>query len=496
MNDFAVLGLYFPPVGDADAKRALKDIAAGAEKVETATKRMTATQESAARTQRAVADANRVNTSALGQMAQAIQAAEAQQRAAMKTTQALEAQVKKATVSFIDFHDAAQMNFASQYVGSMGAISKAHIAGVGSSKAMTQATLNLSRQFADVGVQAAMGTSALMIAIMQGPQISDAFQMAKSQGLGFSAVLAGLRAQVVGLLAVLAPFLITAGAIAAVIGGPLLLATKELNDGNKDLAKGLGLTDEQLKKVKNQGITTGDVLKGTFIAAGAALKEAFAPQLEWLSGAISATYQFILKATLGAVEGIVKMFGGAIGLLGGLWKNFPAIVGDAVVSGANFALSAVEKLVNGAIGLLNKLIGQANALSAKVGGPQLGTLASASIGRIANGNAGAMADLRTAQVKGEAAALAGLAGAYKAVEGAILKVAEARIREEAGTAKAAKALRDHTKATKEAIDRSQPIGADMSKAVDLSETKATKLPKVVGDLKTIHDEAYKAKDAM
>lgn len=506
MADFAELGLRFVPVNDAAANKALIDVAANSDKAEVASKRLTATQQSAANTAKMVADANRINTSALGQMAQAIAQADAAQRAALASTGKLTAEVQKASaqakaasVSFIDFHDAASRDFATQYSRQMGAVGQTHMAGVKSSKALTQATLNMTRQFADVGVTAAMGMSPLMILIQQGPQIADAFQMAKAQGLGFSAVLAGLRAQVVGLLAVLAPFLIAAGAIAAVVGGPLLLATKELNDGNKDLAKSLGLTEEQLKKVKNQGITTGDVLKGTFLAAGAALKEAFAPQLEWLSDAISKTYQFILKATLGAVEGIVKMFGGAIGLIGGLWKNFPAIVGDAVVSGANFALAAVEKMVNGAIGLLNKLIGQANALSAKVGGPQFSSLANASVGRIANGNAGALADLRAAQVKGEAAALAGLAGAYKAVEASILKVATARIREEAGTAKATKAVKDHTKALKdqkEALDRTQPIAADMSKAVDLSEVAATKLPKAVSDLKTIHDEAYKAKDAM
>jgi len=481
MTEFADLVVRIDASTVAAGVKSLDALTAAGTKAEKSTEKLTATQ-------RGLGQSTAGATSPLREMAEAIKRVEAEELAAARSANQLVAAnerlassstkagmaAKGAAVSFVDFHDAASRDFATQYSRQMGAVGQTHMAGVKSSKALTQATLNMTRQFADVGATAAMGMSPLMILIQQGPQIADAFQMAKSQGLGFSAVLAGLRAQVVGLLAVLAPFLIAAGAIAAVIGGPLLLATKELNDGNKDLAKGLGLTDEQMKKVKNQGVTMGDVLNGTFIAAGAALKEAFAPQLEWLSGAISATYQFILKATLGAVEGIVKMFGGAIGLLGGLWKNFPAIVGDAVVSGANFALSAVEKMVNGAIGLLNKLIGQANALSAKVGGPQFGELGSVSIGKIANGNAGALSDLRAAQVKGEAAALAGLAGAYKAVEGAILKVAEARIREEAGTAKAAKALRDHTKATKEAIDRSQPIGADMSKVVDLDAVRATK----------------------
>lgn len=496
MTDIAELGIRFTPIGFEETGRAFKDVTAGAEKVEGATKKMTATQQAAANTHRMVADAARYNVSALGQVAQAVAQADAAQKAALRSTQALGAQVqmaaaqaKAATASFDTFYDAAQRDFSTQYVRQAGKAAAA-------SKLMGHEVLNLTRQFSDIGVTAAMGMSPLMILIQQGPQIGETLAMAKARGVSFSAALREMAVAGWAAVAPLAPFIVAAGAVAAVLGGGLLLATKELNDQHKDLAKTLGLTEEQLKKVKNEGVTAGDVLKGTFLAAGAALKEAFAPQLEWLRGAFSATYQFILKATMGAVEGIVKTFGGAIGLLGGLWKNFPAIVGDAVVSGANLALAAVEKLVNGAIGLLNKLIGQANALSAKVGGPQFGAMGAVSIGKLNNANAGALSDLRAAQVKGEASALAGLAGAYKAVEASILKVAEARIREEAGTAKAAKALRDHTKALKENIDRSQPIGADLSKTVDLDVTKSAKLPKAVGDLKTIHDEAYRAKDAM
>lgn len=93
----------------------------------------------------------------------------------------------------------------------------AMIRGVGSSKALTLAGLNLSRQFADIGVTAAMGMSPLMILIQQGPQIADAFQMAKAQGLGFSAVVKGLAVQM-GLLKIVTP---------AVVADALALATAE-----------------------------------------------------------------------------------------------------------------------------------------------------------------------------------------------------------------------------------------------------------------------------
>lgn len=65
----------------------------------------------------------------------------------------------------------------------------AQLRGIQTSKAATQAGLNLSRQFADIGVTAAMGMNPLMILIQQGPQIADAFATAKTQGLGFKDLL-------------------------------------------------------------------------------------------------------------------------------------------------------------------------------------------------------------------------------------------------------------------------------------------------------------------
>lgn len=111
-----------------------------------------------------------------------------------------------------------------------------------SSKALTQAGLNLSRQFADIGVTAAMGMNPLMILIQQGPQVADAFQMAASQGLGFRAVLGGIAAQAGPLVAVLAPWL----ALGAAVGGFAVLALQGQAETAK-LNNLLAITGQQAK---------------------------------------------------------------------------------------------------------------------------------------------------------------------------------------------------------------------------------------------------------
>lgn len=94
------------------------------------------------------------------------------------------------------------------------------------SKALQLAGLNLSRQFSDVGVSLAGGINPMMVLIQQGPQIADAFQMAKSQGLGLSAVIKGLAASIAPLL----PLLAAGAAAAGVIGGAFFLWKKQTDD--------------------------------------------------------------------------------------------------------------------------------------------------------------------------------------------------------------------------------------------------------------------------
>lgn len=106
---------------------------------------------------------------------------------------------------------------------------------IGSSKALTQAGLNLTRQLADIGVTAAMGMNPLMILIQQGPQIADAFQMAKTQGLGFNDVIKGLAASA-GLLAISVPPAVAQAASLAVAEQAAAAAAVEVAVANRAAA--------------------------------------------------------------------------------------------------------------------------------------------------------------------------------------------------------------------------------------------------------------------
>ena len=56
------------------------------------------------------------------------------------------------------------------------------------------------------------------------------------------------------------------------------------------------------------------------------------------------------------VNAIVQGFVGAFNSIGIVWKNFPSIIGDVVVSTANLTLGTIAKLVNGTIELINSFI--------------------------------------------------------------------------------------------------------------------------------------------
>lgn len=225
--------------------------------------------------------------------------------------------------------------------------------GAASSKVATQAGLNLSRQFADIGVTAAMGMNPLMILIQQGPQIADAFAQAKSQGMGFSAVLATLQAQMAPFVALLAPIAIAAGATAAAFG----LLHRELSKSYpKDITDGLGLTEEQLERVEDRTVTFGDTFAATMdVAAKYLMQGPLGAAIDDLNARWNAWLDDITANTVEEVATIIGAFIGAYRTIVANWKNFPAVFGDFFAMGVNAALDSIEVLVNGAIVGLNKI---------------------------------------------------------------------------------------------------------------------------------------------
>lgn len=231
--------------------------------------------------------------------------------------------------------------------------------GIGSTKGMTQATLNLSRQFADIGVTAAMGMNPLMILIQQGPQIADAFQMAGTQGLSATQVLKGMFGTIGRGVVLVAPLAIAIGALAAGFG----LFHRQLSKGYpKDITDGMNLTEEQLDRVKSKTVTFGDTFVATFVVIGKRIMDSpIGDALRWIGDTASDVMDFVGTVFVAGSAIMVGVMKGGLKTILENWRVFPQAFGDMVISGVNVAIKAIEGLLNTSAEGLNNLIRTMNA---------------------------------------------------------------------------------------------------------------------------------------
>lgn len=303
--------------------------------------------------------------------------------------------------------------------------------------------LNLSRQFTDIGVTAAMGMNPLMIAIQQGPQILDTFQMAAQRtGTSVKAVMLQAGAAIYTAMAPLLPFIAAAAAAAAVIGGTLALATRAMNKEAGDLTEGLGLTADQLKNVQNKGVTMGDVVVGSLRYLQDIIWDQIGPTVTKIGDWFSETMDRATRFVLDGVKFMVGAFIGAYRGITAIWGDLPAVIGDLAISAANAAIRAIENMLNKAREGINVVIMAAKEL-AKVNpafslANGLSPISAVNLGEISNQNAGAA---RRAGVRLAEEMAAGMAegGALVdrqlgALEESVLSAAQRRHLREAGEA--------------------------------------------------------------
>lgn len=294
------------------------------------------------------------------------------------------------------------------------------------------AGLDLSRQLVDIGVSAQMGINPLTILIQQGPQIADIFQQAAIEGRSFNAVLRAMWLQLSPLLAVLIPIAAVLGAI----GVAAAVSAHEINKNNKDIVSSLGLTADQLEKVKNKHVTMTDVIKGTWTATAKAFASTFKDEISAVQTFFSNVYEFMLKGVKGHLLTVLGLWLGAYNAIKGIWGLLPAVIGDITISTANLTLKGIELLVNGAIFSLNLLIGQANDLARNAGLPTMGTVKNVSFTALTNPwagqaeKAGQIAADSFAKGWESRSSVAKKMGDF--VQSEIIKAAQARIKKEAG----------------------------------------------------------------
>lgn len=220
--------------------------------------------------------------------------------------------------------------------------------------------MNLSRQFGDIGVSIASGMPLWMVAIQQGDQIRGTFAEASARGVGFGAALRSIGTS-------LGPLVIPLGLVAAAIGAVAVgfgLLNRELQKGiPDDITRGLGLTEEQLDRVKDKSVTFGDTVAATFTVIGRHIMDGpVGEALNWLGGKFGEVMDWIAKAWL---DGWSLQIGVAVGAYRTIidnWRKFPAALGEIVIDGVNAAIRAINDLVQGSIEGLNMIIDQANRL--------------------------------------------------------------------------------------------------------------------------------------
>lgn len=228
----------------------------------------------------------------------------------------------------------------------------------------TNETLNLSRQFADVGVSIASGMPIWMVAIQQGSQIGDTFQMAAQRGVSFRMALDSIYLRLAPLLAPLAAIGVAVGAVSSMFA----LAARDVNKGSAEMIRDLNLTEDQMKKLKksgeDMGVTMGDVFRGLGTTIAEVLGEAFGPQIDQATSAWSKFLDDLGHNTMNEIRTIVGAFTGAYGAIKAAWSMLPAALGDAAYTAARATVGSIEWLVNKSIDGVNQLLGAMRQLSA------------------------------------------------------------------------------------------------------------------------------------
>jgi len=238
----------------------------------------------------------------------------------------------------------------------------------------------------------------------------------------------------------LAPLGLALAGIAVIAGGvagAFAVAAHDISGDVGDLTKDMGLTEEQMGRVKDKSVTMGDVAKATFEMLGDRLKAAFGPGLKALGDGFMSVYHTVTDVALKAAAFAVGAFAGAVQAIRVAWSVLPAAMGDIIISGVNFVLDGVGKMVNGAIGMANGLIGTVNWLAKQLGlSLKLPELGSVQVGRLTNQFEGvaksAGSAISAAFGSGFKGGFDGIMNIPAEIAGRAVEIAKDRIEDEAG----------------------------------------------------------------
>ena len=253
------------------------------------------------------------------------------------------------------------------------------------SKLSRHHVMNLGYQFQDIFVSLASGQKPMTVFIQQGAQIGSVMADA---GVGVGGMVKQIGGLMVDFLKAHPIILGLTVAVGAAYAAFELFQSSVKESGElKEYANSLGLTAEEMKKLGPVGITAMDVIKGIWKTVNEALglSEVFNTVGKWFSELFSKAWEWAKEASLNIYGALAASFDSAVYI----WKNFPRILGDVVISGANLAIGGIEKLINFSIQAINYMAESANAVLKILKMPTIPEMDEVQLGRIANSYAGA-----------------------------------------------------------------------------------------------------------
>ena len=311
MSD-ATLAIHFTQVGAEPLERHLDAVADKSAKTEGATDKLATSQKRAG--------------GAIAQMVASIERSMAQ----LVALQRAQGQAAGAANGLADATSHA-VREQEALVRTAGRLNAAHGSAVGSSKALQYATLNLGRQFSDIGVTLASGMNPLMILVQQGPQIAEVFADLKTQGIG-------------------------AGDAFKQMGAALILG---VGIAVGVAASAFAVFENSVDKNTKHATTWGDTWNATIHVIGERImKGPIGDALKWLGGAFSATMKAVVDGTMSWLDRMVGFWGAAYNAVVANWRNLPQAIGAILVGAANMTIQTVEGMINTIIKAVNHVAGK------------------------------------------------------------------------------------------------------------------------------------------
>lgn len=188
---------------------------------------------------------------------------------------------------------------------------------------------------ASAATQVAANTNVAVSQIATSRAVSESLVLLRELSVGNYTRMAGsatILLKALGLLgAVLGPLV----GIAAAVGGAFALVTNQINSGAQgtgDLTRGLGLSGDQLDRVKNKYVSFTDTFKAFFQVIGDEIGSSK------IATAWQATLNFIGEALTDTLKGMIGDVLGGVRVIEEAWKALPvALGGEGSTAGINFS---------------------------------------------------------------------------------------------------------------------------------------------------------------